>query len=75
MDILNFMFASWGHFLGCTLWLGMICSTMTKRGASIRAAGYTLIGEAGGGSWDRLERPRVDHAPTQIKLLWERTTD
>jgi len=40
-------------------------------GASLRAAGWRLIGEAGGGSWDRRERPRVDTHPTQTKLRWE----
>lgn len=41
-------------------------------GASLRAAGWKLIGERGGGSWDRGNRPRVDLHPTQPKLLWER---
>lgn len=41
-------------------------------GASLRAAGWTLIGEAGGGSWSRRERPRVDEHPTQVKFRWER---
>lgn len=40
-------------------------------GASLRAAGWRLIGEAGGGSWDRKGRPRVDTHPTQGKLIWE----
>lgn len=40
-------------------------------GASLRAAGWKLIGQAGGGSWNRKSRPRVDTAPTQAKLLWE----
>ncbi len=40
-------------------------------GGSLRAAGWRLIGEAGGGSWDRAARPRVDTAPTQVKLRWE----
>lgn len=40
-------------------------------GASLRGAGFALIGEAGGGSWDREERPRVDTHPTQEKLRWE----
>lgn len=40
-------------------------------GASLRAAGWTLLGEAGGGSWSRRSRPRVDHAPTQVKLAWQ----
>lgn len=41
-------------------------------GVSLRAAGWTLVGEAGGGSWSRRERPRVDEHPTQVKLRWER---
>ena len=41
-------------------------------GASLRAAGYRLIGEAGGGSWSRPSRPRVDTHPLQGKLRWER---
>lgn len=40
-------------------------------GASLRAAGFKLIGEAGGGSWSRDSRPRVDMHPTQSKLRWE----
>lgn len=40
-------------------------------GASLRAAGWKMLGQAGGGSWDRKSRPRVDTAPTQAKLLWE----
>lgn len=40
-------------------------------GASVRAAGWKCLGEAGGGSWSRKERPRVDHAPTQRKIRWE----
>lgn len=40
-------------------------------GASLRAAGWKLIGERGGGEWSRLSRPRVDIHPTQAKLLWE----
>jgi len=41
-------------------------------GASLRGAGFTLIGEAGGGSWSRKDRPRVDLHPLQVKLRWER---
>jgi len=40
-------------------------------GASLQAAGWRLIGEAGGGSWHRESRPRVDLHPTQTKLRWE----
>ena len=42
-------------------------------GASLRGAGWTLVGEAGGGSWSRKARPRVDMHPLQVKFKWERT--
>jgi hypothetical protein len=40
-------------------------------GSSLRAAGWKLVGSAGGGSWDTPSRPRVDLHPTQEKLRWE----
>lgn len=40
-------------------------------GASLRAAGWTCLGERGGGSWSTPSRPRVDLHPTQIKMGWE----
>lgn len=40
-------------------------------GASLRATGWRLIGERGGGSWHRESRPRIDTHPTAQKLLWE----
>jgi len=40
-------------------------------GASLRGAGWKLLGEAGGGNWSCKTRPRVDTHPTQKKLLWE----
>ena len=43
----------------------------TEPGTSLRAAGWKLLGEAGGGSWSRPSRPRVDRHPTQRKLAWE----
>lgn len=43
----------------------------TEPGTSLRAAGWKLIGEAGGGSWSRKSRPRVDLHPTQGKLRYE----
>jgi hypothetical protein len=42
-------------------------------GASLRGAGFRLVGECGGGTWNRKERPRVDLHPTQTKLRWELT--
>ncbi len=44
-------------------------------GASLRGAGWSLVGEAGGGSWSRGSRPRVDLHPLQIKLKWQVTRD
>jgi len=43
----------------------------TETGASVKAAGWKCVGEAGGGSWGRASRPRVDLHPTQRKLRWE----
>lgn len=43
----------------------------SEPGTSLRAAGWVLIGERGGGTWDRPSRPRVDLHPTEVKLLWE----
>jgi hypothetical protein len=43
----------------------------SEPGTSCVGAGWRLIGEAGGGSWSRESRPRVDTAPTQKKLLFE----
>lgn len=40
-------------------------------GGSLRGAGWRCLGEAGGGSWSRVGRPRVDTHPTQGKLRWE----
>lgn len=53
----------------------MITYTLASEdGASLRAAGWRLIGEAGGGSWSRESRPRVDTHPLQRKLRWEAPT-
>jgi hypothetical protein len=40
-------------------------------GASLRAAGWHCIGEAGGGNWNKVGRPRVDSDHQQLKLRWE----
>ncbi len=37
----------------------------SEPGTSLRAAGWKLIGAAGGGSWSCPSRPRVDMHPTQ----------
>jgi len=40
-------------------------------GASLRGAGFKLVGETRGGSWNCKSRPRVDTHPLQGKLRWE----
>jgi hypothetical protein len=43
----------------------------SEGGASLRAAGWKCIGEAGGGNWNKTSRPRVDSEHQQLKLRWE----
>ena len=40
-------------------------------GRSLVASGFRLIGEAGGGNWNKPNRPRVDTNLQQLKLRWE----
>jgi len=46
-------------------------SLPSEGGASLRGAGWRLIGEAGGGTWSRAARPRIDQHPLEKKLRWE----
>lgn len=43
-----------------------------ESGASLVGAGWRLIHETRGRSWDTPSRPRVDRHPTQDKLRFER---
>jgi tRNA A37 N6-isopentenylltransferase MiaA len=43
----------------------------SEPGTSLKAAGWKCLGECGGGSWSRDERPRVDKHPLQTKIKWE----
>jgi hypothetical protein len=47
----------------------------TEPGTSLRAAGWELIGPAGGGGWNRPGRPRKDDHPTEPKLLWAQSAE
>ena len=40
-------------------------------GITLKAAGWKLVGEAGGGNWNTQSRPRVDTQRQQMKLRWE----
>lgn len=42
-----------------------------ESGISLTAAGWKCMGTAGGGTWSRESRPRVDTHPLQGKLRWE----
>lgn len=43
----------------------------SEPGTSLKAAGWKQLGAAGGGSWSRKNRPRVDTHPLEQKQLWE----
>jgi hypothetical protein len=45
----------------------------TEPGTSLKASGWTCLGERGGGSWSVPSRPRIDKHPLQVKLLFEKT--
>lgn len=53
-------------------WRRLITYTLnSETGESLRGAGFKCLGLAGGGSWSRPSRPRVDTSPICQKLLWE----
>lgn len=43
----------------------------SENGTSLKAAGWRCLGEAGGGSWSRPSRARVDTHPLQGKIRYE----
>lgn len=43
----------------------------SEQGASLRGAGWKIIGEVKGRSWNTKSRPRVDTHPLQDKFCWE----
>lgn len=45
----------------------------SEPGVSLKASGWRVVGQAGGGSWNRPNRERVDKAPTEPKTLFEIT--
>jgi hypothetical protein len=53
-------------------WRRLVTYTLAEEGgASLRGAGFREVGRAGGGSWSREDRPRVDKHPLQEKIRWE----
>lgn len=47
----------------------------TENGASVKAAGYKCIGQAGGLRWTGKRKPEVDLCPAQMKLRFERSDE
>ena len=43
----------------------------SESGTSLKAAGWRCLGEAGGGSWSRSSRSRIDKHPLQGKIRYE----
>ncbi len=46
----------------------------SEQGTSLRAAGWCVVGQVSGRSWDCPSRPRVDKHPTEDKTLWVAAT-
>ena len=47
----------------------------SEPGTSLRAAGWQLVAEVAGTSWNTTLRPRIDKHPLEDKFRWERTTE
>lgn len=47
----------------------------SENGASLRAAGWKCVGQAGGLRWTGTRRPKVDLYPAQMKIRFEQTVD
>ena len=45
----------------------------TETGSSLHAAGWRVVAQTKGGSWNCQSRPRIDKHPLQGKLRWEMT--
>jgi len=45
----------------------------SESGTSLKASSWKIVGQAGGGHWGSLKRPRIDKHPTEEKILWEQT--
>jgi len=64
--------AAWraGKALGCTRMITYILKEET--GTSLKAAGWVRVDLAGGGTWNRPNRGRIDKHPIEQKVLWEK---
>lgn len=53
-------------------WRKLITYTLASEpGTSLRAAGWRVVGQVRGRSWDTPSRPRIDSHPLDDKVRWE----
>lgn len=53
-------------------WRRLVTYTLPEEGgASLRAAGWRVVGQTREEGWSRMNRPRIDDHPLQGKLRWE----
>lgn len=63
--------AAWRASRACGYRKLITYTLATESGASLRAAGWRVVGEVTGRSWSCKSRPRVDRSPRQDKFRWE----
>jgi len=51
----------------------ILCSESGESLKALKQMGWHEVGQAGGGTWSRKERPRDDKHPTEPKVRWEVT--
>ncbi|SRR5581483_4022642 len=67
----SFLYAAAGKITRALGYRRLITYTLPEEGgASLKGAGWRLIGERGGGSWSRIRRPREDKHATQKKSIY-----
>jgi hypothetical protein len=49
----------------------ILCSETGESLRALKQMGWKDVGEAGGGTWSREDRPRTDKHPTEPKVRWE----
>jgi hypothetical protein len=68
----SFLYAAAWRATRALGYLKLITYTLpSEGGASLRAAGWRIIGQTKADDWDTPGRPRIDTNPKQKKLRWE----
>lgn len=72
MNACSFLYAaSWRAARALGYRRRLTCTMPEEGGASVRAAGWRLVGSTPGRSWSVPSRPRVDKHPLQERWRWE----